>query len=275
VSQLQCFGDGRAWKTNTQRPPVKNESTAVDVEVEPAAVAASASLIFGDGFVEISPQLCGEDYPLTSNLSTSTPPGTLGFLEVCLRWFAACACSQRNRMLVAFTKLAARAPTPASRSAALPRTHMWTVQQRRLSSTGVDEALRSALAQVAAQVQQADPAARPLITDDFPGVRTPGPKMLLRFTCTHEPCDEKYTITRIISKRSYDSGIVLVRCPCRLEKQHLIADNLGWFGDKSNIETIMAEKGEEVARALNDGLMYIDPPVVDASASSSTQDPAR
>lgn len=179
------------------------------------------------------------------------------------------------RTLVAISKLAARAPTPASRSAALPRTHMWTVQQRRLSSTGVDEALRSALAQVAAQVQQADPAARPLITDDFPGVRTPGPKMLLRFTCTHEPCDEKYTITRIISKRSYDSGIVLVRCPCRLEKQHLIADNLGWFGDKSNIETIMAEKGEEVARALNDGLMYIDPPVVDASAPSNTQDPAR
>jgi hypothetical protein len=54
VSQLQCFGDGSAWKTNTQRPPVTNESTAVDVDVEPAAGAASASLIFGDGFVEIS-----------------------------------------------------------------------------------------------------------------------------------------------------------------------------------------------------------------------------
>jgi vacuolar protein 8 len=36
-----------------------------------------------------------------------------------------------------------------------------------------------------------------------------------------------------------------------------------------------ADVKEEVARALNDGLMYIDPPVVDASASSSTQDPAR
>jgi hypothetical protein len=45
VSQLQCFGDGSAWKTNTQRAPVTNESTAVDVDVEPAAGAATASLI--------------------------------------------------------------------------------------------------------------------------------------------------------------------------------------------------------------------------------------
>ena len=92
-------------------------------------------------------------------------------------------------------------------------------------------------------------------------MRTPGPKMLLRFTCDHAACDETPTITRVISKRSYESGIVLVRCPCALQKQHLIADNLGWFGDKSNIEGIMEAKGEHVTRALSeDDLLHVDDP---------------
>lgn len=47
------------------------------------------------------------------------------------------------------------------------------------------------------------------------------------------------------------SGIVVVRCDC-CDKQHLIADNLGWFGDKTNIEAILAERGEEVQRMLRE-----------------------
>jgi len=43
---------------------------------------------------------------------------------------------------------------------------------------------------------------------------------------------------------------VVVRCDC-CDKQHLIADNLGWFGPHRNIEEILAERGEEVRRSLH------------------------
>ena len=132
---------------------------------------------------------------------------------------------------------------------------------RRNGASSVDDALRAALSRVTEQVRNADPSAVALSSPgedaagasaesavgNFPGVRTAGPKMLLRFTCTHEACDEKPTITRVISKRSYEQGVVLVRCPSCL-RQHLIADRLGWFGEKADIEQIMAEKGEAVQR---------------------------
>ena len=50
--------------------------------------------------------------------------------------------------------------------------------------------------------------------EGIPGMRTPGPKMLLRFTCTHEDCTAEpgvdRTTTKIISKGSYEKGIVVV-----------------------------------------------------------------
>lgn len=84
----------------------------------------------------------------------------------------------------------------------------------------------------------------------------------MRFTCTHEgpeaptDADTSRTSTKIISKGSYEKGIVVVRCDC-CDKQHLIADNLGWFGDKTNIEAILAERGEEVQRMGGEGLVDV------------------
>lgn len=75
--------------------------------------------------------------------------------------------------------------------------------------------------------------------------------MLLRFTCTHADCadhpDGPRTTTKIISKNSYEKGIVLVRCG-HCTQLHLIADRLGWFGDATDIEQILRERGDEVRR---------------------------
>jgi len=123
-----------------------------------------------------------------------------------------------------------------------------------------DDALKNALAQAAASLQQRDPGARVLPDGgDLDGATlTGGPKLLLRFTCTNDdgnpyPADApERTTTKVVSKSSYESGVVLVKCNC-CDKHHLIADNMGWFGNRGdNIETILAERGEEVQRLRAD-----------------------
>ena len=59
----------------------------------------------------------------------------------------------------------------------------------------VDDSLKAALRAVAQRVQQADPSAavqtapgKPAADAEIPGVRSPGAKMILRFTCTHGDC---------------------------------------------------------------------------------------
>ena len=52
------------------------------------------------------------------------------------------------------------------------------------------------------------------------------------------------------------AGIVVVRCGC--DKQHLIADNFGWFGPHKNIEEILAERGEEVRRMDSDEVLHLE-----------------
>ena len=138
-------------------------------------------------------------------------------------------------------------------------------------SSSVDDALRSALSRVAGQIARADPQAERVGAEsgkalspaaasagedgEIPGVRTAGPKMVLRFTCTHGACGEDpeapKTTTRLISKASYESGIVVARCG-HCDSQHLIADRLGWFGERTDIEEILAARGEEVQRMNRD-----------------------
>ena len=80
-------------------------------------------------------------------------------------------------------------------------------------------------------------------TEDVKGTKigSSGQYMIM-YTCG--VCDHRQS--RTFTKDAYHKGIVIVRCE-GCEKQHLIADNLGWFHDGGkNIEQIMQEKGEGV-----------------------------
>uniref|UniRef100_A0A7S0LS43 DNL-type domain-containing protein n=1 Tax=Coccolithus braarudii TaxID=221442 RepID=A0A7S0LS43_9EUKA len=128
-----------------------------------------------------------------------------------------------------------------------------------------DEALSAALSHILQRVRDTDGGATVLPSDSdsssIPGVRSRGPKMVLRFTCTNEhseAADHERVNTKLISKASYERGVVLVRCSC-CQRNHLIADNLGWFGDESqNIEDILKERGELVQRGIT-----TDPDVIE------------
>lgn len=63
--------------------------------------------------------------------------------------------------------------------------------------------------------------------------------------------------SKLISKTSYERGVVVIRCDC-CDKQHLIADNFGWFGPHKNIEEILAERGEEVRRMDSDEVLHLE-----------------
>lgn len=95
--------------------------------------------------------------------------------------------------------------------------------------------------------------------------RTSGPKMVLRFTCDYKgECEQDVNVeksrvvTKVISRNTYENGVVLVRCPC--EKLHLIADNLKYFGDEKNIEEIMANTNNTVERRqmIDDDLLHLE-----------------
>ncbi|KAJ2745967.1 hypothetical protein GGI20_001731 [Coemansia sp. BCRC 34301] len=76
-------------------------------------------------------------------------------------------------------------------------------------------------------------------------------RMLIGFTC--KVCSHRQYKT--MSKNAYERGVVLMQCDgCK--SRHLIADNKGWFRDKSvNIEELMREKGEEVRQLTDMGLL--------------------
>mmetsp|Transcript_17823 Transcript_17823/g.53794 ORF Transcript_17823/g.53794 Transcript_17823/m.53794 type:complete len:162 (+) Transcript_17823:214-699(+) len=95
---------------------------------------------------------------------------------------------------------------------------------RRGMASDIDSALANALRQATRRIQQADPSATVMTTTESPnvdrgdgwdtsaapGVRTQGEKMLLRFTCTHDPCDasgEDRVTIKTISKNSYENGV--------------------------------------------------------------------
>ena len=133
--------------------------------------------------------------------------------------------------------------------------HRITIPTRACATS--EDALRAALSRVADSIKARDPQSQPLPAgDEVPGVRTAGPKLLLQFTCTHSECEGGPT-TKMISKGSYENGIVVVRCDS-CDRQHLISDRLGWFGQQTDIEQILEARGEQVRRAIDDDLLHME-----------------
>ena len=73
---------------------------------------------------------------------------------------------------------------------------------------------------------------------------------MMAYTCAVKDCDTKQA--RTFTKKSYEEGVVLVRCE-GCNNLHLVADNLGWFEDDGvnrgrsiTVESLLKEKGQEV-----------------------------
>ncbi len=78
----------------------------------------------------------------------------------------------------------------------------------------------------------------------------------------------------MFSQRSYNEGVVLIRCP-GCDKLHLIADHLGFFEDKSvNIEELMRRNGETVQRVIDRNVFELTEEALKAyrPSDSSTRD---
>lgn len=71
------------------------------------------------------------------------------------------------------------------------------------------------------------------------------------FTCTK--CETR--AVKSFTKNAYEKGVVIVICP-GCDARHLIADNLGWFGEDRNIEEVLAKRGESVVRITDGDIDY-------------------
>lgn len=124
----------------------------------------------------------------------------------------------------------------------------------KLSDSG--EKARSGDAKRAHQVGRGQKANEGIKTTEGLNIGTRHGKdlMMIMFTC--KVCNTR--AVKRFSKGAYERGVVLVECPgCK--NRHLIADNLGWFGDSpANVETILAERSEKVVR-IDTSTLEVDP----------------
>ena len=55
--------------------------------------------------------------------------------------------------------------------------------------------------------------------------------------------DTETRSAKMISKHTYETGVVIVTCP-GCNGKHLIADRKGWFGKPGSVENYLQDKGE-------------------------------
>jgi protein import protein ZIM17 len=92
------------------------------------------------------------------------------------------------------------------------------------------------------------------------------PRLLISFIC--DVCNNRNV--KSIPKRSYERGVVLIRCDC--DADHLISDNLGWFDDSGGltIERILKEdKDQKVFKA---SVLDLNKPVRDKNDIENGKD---
>jgi len=77
--------------------------------------------------------------------------------------------------------------------------------------------------------------------------------LYMAFTCGK--CDTR--AVKGFTRQAYEKGLVIVTCP-GCEVKHLVADNLGWFGDNGNVEAFVRERGGEAVRISADGTVEYD-----------------
>lgn len=83
---------------------------------------------------------------------------------------------------------------------------------------------------------------------DVPGAKTSGEKYVLMFTC--KVCDTRSA--KKITKHSYHSGVVVVRCAC-CRNLHLIVDNIGIFEEPGwNINAFLEHHEGQGVKYIND-----------------------
>ena len=87
--------------------------------------------------------------------------------------------------------------------------------------------------------------------DDTPGHdsshRRSGKDMMIVYTCAK--CSTRSG--KSFSKQAYTKGVVIVTCP-GCDAKHLIADNLGWFGEETNVEALLGERVDKAEVGLSE-----------------------
>lgn len=88
----------------------------------------------------------------------------------------------------------------------------------------------------------------------IPGSEKGGRKLAIVFTCT--VCDTRSA--KQFSERAYNHGVVIVRCP-GCQRQHLIADRLGYFDDGTfDLDMIAAQTGHTLKKITDDGTVALN-----------------
>lgn len=107
---------------------------------------------------------------------------------------------------------------------------------------------------------------------DIPGAQTGGKKLAIVFTC--KVCSTRSA--KKFTEQAYRNGVVMVRCP-GCENLHLIADRLGFFGDKGDggwdVQKALAEMGENVNAVSDDNVLELT--MADVLGSDKVEELAR